>query len=111
MSLLNILDSSIDELASTPVTGATIAFNDTDRSQVMYITPAGTLATLTITFPSATQSRVGQTLTVVCTQIVTALTLSSSGGTFLNALTAFVANGAAQYRKVSSTVWAKVSGV
>jgi len=75
---------------TTPLTGNTISVgNYVDQSH--FITPAGTLAALTITLPAAANSRLGQVVKVWITQAITALTVNvSGGGTILG--TAFAAS-------------------
>lgn len=76
----------------TPTTGNTITvprFND----RYYYITPAGTLATLTLALPSSTNARDGQKVSIFSTQTITALTVTAGsgntmGGTTLSAMTA-----------------------
>lgn len=75
---------------ATPATGGTVtvpAFDD--KRQSVLIDPAGTLATLTVLFPTAAD---GQEIVVSCTQIVTALTITPAAGSLLSALTALAAN-------------------
>jgi hypothetical protein len=89
-------------VATTPLTGATInVARYTDQSH--YITPAGTIATMTFTLPTAANSRVGQVVKLWFTQIVTTLTVNvSGGGTILgSALVAAVVNTPYQYECVS----------
>ena len=76
-------------------TGATVSAT----GSLLLLTPAGTLATLTVAFPSAQN---GQYFTILSTQIVTALTVTNatiSGG----APTALAANSATKYIFFSGT--------
>lgn len=77
--------------------------------ETVYITPAGTIAALTFVFPEDINSRIGQTLCLVSTQIVTTLTVSSSGLTLKGtAVTALAVNTAIIYRKVAALTWLRL---
>jgi len=96
--------------AATPVTGATVVMTDNATGGLLYLTPAGTLATLTINLPSNAKSRIGQIERVFTTQAITALTLGQVGGgaTIVNAPTTLAANGAALFQKVAANTWLRV---
>lgn len=64
----------------TPVNGQTITSTTTKEDETHYITPTGTLATLTITLPHVFDSRQGQIIRVFISQIITVLTVNVSGG-------------------------------
>lgn len=67
---------------STPLTGANIAVTDgaSDNTNVhLIVTPAGTIATLTITLPASSGAVDKQEVLVNCTQIVTTLTVAPNG--------------------------------
>lgn len=76
----------------TPATGATITVG-INQSTTLFINPAGTIATLTINFPSSpanlTRVQLGTS------QTITGLTLGN--GTFIGALTTLAAGGFATY--------------
>jgi hypothetical protein len=77
--------------------------------QVVQITPAGTLATGTITTPAAPVD--GQTLRIFSTQIVTAFTLTANTGQTINgtAVTALAANVAVTYMYSAATAaWFRI---
>lgn len=87
---------SVIPQAVTPLTGATVSA----LGSLLLLTPAGTLATLTIAFPSAQN---GQYFTILTTAIVTALTVTNatiSGGS----PTALAANTSYKYVYFNS-VW------
>ena len=74
---------------NTPTTGFSLTVPNDANS--IALTPAGTLATGTITMPAAPIH--GQIVSIASTQIVTALTHSANTGQVLiGALTALVAN-------------------
>ncbi len=91
---------------NTPTTGFSITISDTVAE--LHLTPAGTLASGTITLPAAPYN--GQTVTVSTTQTVTALTVSPNSGqsvsgapTTITAATPFTM----RYR-TSTTQWRRV---
>jgi hypothetical protein len=93
----------------TPTTGNTIDMNANGQSEFIYITPAGTLATLIIVFPADATSKIGQVESICSTQIITALTLTANSNTILGAaLTAMVANTVYSWRKVAASTWQRV---
>lgn len=98
---------SASPLTGTTVTGSTVTgSSDLD----VYLTPAGTLATLTMAFPSDANSWIGQVLRVLTTQAVTALTVSGSGATIYGtAVTALTAGQVVSYKKLASNVWFRLS--
>lgn len=66
-------------VAATPLTGFTITAT-TYVNQTHYLTPAGVLATGAFTLPTAANSRAGQIVRFVSTQVVTNMTVTVSGG-------------------------------
>jgi hypothetical protein len=74
-----------------PTAGQTVT---SDGSPFLLLVPAGTLATLTVTFPSSPVD--GQQFEAFTTQIITALTMN--GGTVKNPLTAAPANAFARWK-------------
>lgn len=98
---------------SSPVAGATVT-SVRYVDETLYVTPAGTLATLTWTLPTATNSRIGQIKTFLSTQIITALTVTVlGGGTKAGAaLTGAAADEAYSYQCVSvdgSGTWLRIA--
>ena len=81
---------------NAPLTGATLTM--TAQQRRLIIDPAGTIAALTVVFPTAATLIDNQLMGICTTQIVTALTLTAgSGTTILNGPTALlvpVATGA-----------------
>lgn len=77
-----------------PATGGSIKLND--GTNILFLDPAGTLATFSITFPVGSVD--GQTLTILSTQTITALTLAAGTGQTLRATTTTIAaNTAVRY--------------
>jgi len=91
-SFTNVIQEA-DSQYSTPLTGVTVSVNVNDNDTHLIITPAGTIAALTITLPEASNLRDKQTFLCTCTQIVTTLTVDGNGTTVNGAPTAFTANG------------------
>jgi len=90
----------------TPTAGTTITVSDTTRYYVM--TPAGTLATLTVKMPANPVD--GQEVWISSTQVVTTLTHQANTGQTLNgALTTIAVNGfGAWVYKLSNTTWYRI---
>lgn len=74
---------------AVPLTGTTVTVTTGDSWLV--ITPAGTLAALTISLP--TDRTDGETVLVNSTQILTSLTVSGAGTTVVGGPTTLAANG------------------
>lgn len=91
---------------NTPTTGFSLTISN-DVTE-LHLTPAGTLATGTITMPAAPID--GQDVTITSTQTVTALTHNpNTGHTLLGALTTIAANGFARFRfRASTNQWRRV---
>ena len=89
----------------TPSTGMTVVI-PTGQTRA-YITPAGTLATLTIKLPGSPTP--GQEVSIVSSQTVTALTMqTASGGAVAGSPTALVINTEVIMRYTGSVwVWIK----
>jgi hypothetical protein len=92
--------------ATTPTTGFALTLADGILTQIL--TPAGTLATGTITMPANPYD--GQRVTLASTQQVTAVTHNpNTGQTLRGALTTIAADGHATWHYVSSTAtWYRV---
>lgn len=86
---------------NTPTTG----FSYTVTTPVTLFTPAGTLATGTVTMPASPND--GMTVTLMTTQTITALTVSAnSGQSIAGAATTLLANASVTYvYRSSNTTW------
>lgn len=73
-------------------TGFTTTIPDTSDNYRLILTPAAGYANGTIVLPSATAAVDQQTIVVNCTQAVTTLAITSSGGTVTGAPTTLAAN-------------------
>lgn len=92
---------------ATPTTGQTVAVTNDSRDRTLWLSPAGTLAALTITFPSDANSRLGQIVRLGSSQVITALTLN--GATILNtAATLASAGDMYSFQKVAANTWARL---
>lgn len=80
---------------ATPTTGTTVAA--LGPTQLVQLTPAGTLATLTVTMPPTPVD--GQRFRIFTTQTLTALTITAGSGQTINgtAVTTLSANTAVSY--------------
>lgn len=92
--------SSFDSQYSAPIAGATVqvasSSSDADGSENVHLilTPAGTLATLTIKLPLSTDCVDKQEVLVTCTQTVTTLSWNANGATdIVGEPTSFTAGG------------------
>ena len=88
----------------TPTTGQTVAFDNAPQDQVLWITPAGTLASLTITLPSESASRLGQRAVIATNQAITSSTVTGAT-TILNAVSNFSPNDCFAFIKVAANTW------
>lgn len=105
-----------DEYVSDPVplTGELVATNTVKRNETVVITPAGTLAALTFELPASADARIGQTISVFITEIITALTVQVDGGGTIRQASApntSAANSSFAYRCVSvvgTGIWIRI---
>ena len=96
--------------ASSPSTGGTVHCNSAGLDDIQYWTPAGTIATQTYVFPTDAASQLGQIIELTSTQIVTALTITSSGLTLKgSAVTALAVNTPVRWRKVAASTWLRLA--
>lgn len=85
-------DSKVTQYAA-PLTGSTTLITDSQNSVWLILTPAGTIATATLTLPLVSNAVDRQELLVNTTQTITALTISANGGSTVGAPTTLAANG------------------
>lgn len=86
---VDLQDNKITQFAA-PLTGATLQLND--GSTWLILTPAGTIAALTLKLPLNTGVADKAEILVNTTQIVTALTFDANGGSIVGAPTTLAAN-------------------
>lgn len=90
----------------TPLTAFSISAGTGLHDETIFLTPAGTLATGTFIFPTDAKSRIGQKITLVSTQVVTALTITSTNLTLNGAaITALAANVPVTWQKTAASTW------
>lgn len=77
----------------SPTTGSTVLVDDNQSSIWLIITPASTLAALTIRMPLVDNSLDKQELLVNCTQVITSLSFDANGGAVVGAPSTLSANG------------------
>lgn len=95
------------QLAS-PLTGTTVVMTDDAVSGSLYLTPAGTIAALTVTLPTNANSVIGQKETIVTSQTITALTVDGAT-TILGNPTTLAAGGSVTFQKMAANTWARVA--
>lgn len=91
---------------TSPVAAATVVMTADRRDETAYLTPAGTLATLTVTLPANATSQLGQFARITTTQTLTALTVNGAG-TILNNPTTLTAGTTVAFQKVANDTWAR----
>lgn len=87
----------------TPTTGQTVQMENTSNDGTLFLTPAGTLASLTISFPSDANSALGQIRFIGSTQAITSLTMTNA--VFLNSIVSLNANDFYAFQKVLPNTW------
>lgn len=87
----------------TPTTGQTVQMNNDSTDGTLFLTPAGTLASLTVQFPSDAKSVLGQIRFIGTTQAITSLTMT--GASFLNVFNSLNANDCFGFQKVATNTW------
>lgn len=87
----------------TPLTGQTIQMTNTSADGTLFLTPAGTIASLTVNFPSDINSNLGQIRFLGTTQNITSLNLANA--VFLNVFNSLNANDCFAFQKVAANTW------
>lgn len=90
----------VESLVTTvvPLTGATILANIIKKHETIYINPAGTLAALTVTLPDSAHARVGQSINLWFGQVITSLTINTTG---TGTLVGTAVTAATQYQSIT----------
>lgn len=92
---------------ATPLTGATVVMADNDNDGTLVVTPAGTIAALTVTLPTEAASRIGQIERIVTSHIITSLTVN--GATTIGGnVTTLAANAFVTFQKVAANTWRRI---
>lgn len=89
---------------ASPTTGQTVAATSDDKDRTLVLTPAGTLAALTITFPTNAASRLGQVLCITTSQAITALSVTA-GQTITGVPAGLAANDFITFQKIAASTW------
>lgn len=92
---------------ATPTTGQTVNITATDRDVNLWLSPAGTLATLTITLPADGVTQVGQTIRIGSSQIITLLTINGAT-TIYNAVGNIAIGDNFTFEKVAANTWSRM---
>lgn len=86
---------------ASPANGATIVVNDPGTDVDLWLTPAGTLATLTITLPTGFQ---GMRVNIASNQAITLLTINGASSIF-NPLNTLSIGDSFEMVKVGANTW------
>lgn len=92
---------------ATPTAGQTVNITATSSDVVVWLTPAGTLATLTIALPSDGSTQIGQIIRVSTNQLITLLTVNGATNLF-NLPTTLALGGNFNLLKVAANTWVRV---
>jgi hypothetical protein len=87
----------------SPLTGDTVTMVDDDKDRTLILSPAGTIASLTVVFPSDANSRIGQFVCITGNNTVTTMTLT--GATFQGAINSMSPAGFHTYMKIGPGLW------
>jgi len=103
--------SLVDRQLSSPASGATAQMTNNNKDGILLLTPAGTIAALTVNLPDDAVSRIGQVRRIFTSQNITALTLQGFPGnaaqTIFNNITTMAAGDAVAFVKVAANMWAR----
>lgn len=87
---------------AVPLTGDIVTLGNEDT--VLYVNPAGTIATLTVRLPSVAGQAPGKEVCISFSQVVTALTITDMAGATTVASTAGAIATGQEYRYVSAAI-------
>lgn len=90
-TLLTNADDKVTEYFAPAATGFTATLTNNGASKFVVLTPTGAFAAGTIALPAASEALDKQEVLVATTQAVTALTLTSTGATFVGQPTTLAA--------------------
>lgn len=95
---------------ASPLTGTNVTFTTVVTDITLYLTPAGTLASLSVNLPTDANSFIGQTCRIFCSQTLTALSVAAPSGSIVGtSVTALAQYTALVFQKVaSSNVWIRL---
>lgn len=101
----------VDDLGTvvrySPATGGTVSFAANSYDQTIFLTPAATLANLTISLPIEGVSRIGQVVRFGSSKAVTLLAVNGAS-VVLGGQTSLAANTGGSYQKVMANTWIRL---
>lgn len=92
----------------SPATDTVVSFAANDSDQTIFLTPAGTLANLTISLPVEAVSRIGQVVRFGSSKALTNLVINGAS-VVLAGQTTLAANGTGTYQKVMANTWIRLT--
>lgn len=92
--------------AAAPASGATVQMTDNNKDGILLLSPAATLAALTVVLPAEANTRIGQVRRIFTSQNITALTIQGAT-TIYNNVTTMAAGDAVAFVKVDVNMWAR----
>lgn len=103
LSAANVMQSATP---APPTTGGTVTIVNTAMSGLTVVSPAGTLAALTVSLPTDAASTIGQIERIAFRQAITTLTINvSGGGTVSGAPVTAQANDNIGFQKIAANTW------
>lgn len=90
---------------ASPTAGQTVNVRATNQDILLWLSPAGTIASATITLPADNVTRIDQRISFGTSQTITALTINGAT-TIYNAPTTLQAGDLYTMRKVAANTWA-----
>lgn len=92
---------------ASPTSGATVGVTGGFSDTTLWMTPAGTLATLTVNLPSDATSSLGDIVRIGSNKAITLLTMGGAAS-IINGVTALTINQIASFKKVAADTWALI---
>lgn len=92
---------------ASPIAGATVNITEGGDDLLLNLTPASTLASLTVTLPSDGSTRIGQIIRVYTSQTITALTINGAT-TIRDNVTTLLGQDAVAFQKIAANTWGRV---
>lgn len=92
---------------ASPTTGQTVSITATDRDVNLWLSPAGTIAAVTITLPADGVSQIGQVVRIGSSQIVTLVTINGAT-TIFNSPGNLAVGDNFSIEKVAANTWSRM---
>ena len=89
---------------ATPASGAVLNMDDNAQDGMLYIQPAGLLASLTVNLPSEANSRTGQIRSLATSKAVTVLTIAGAV-TIMSAPASMALGACYTFQKIAPNTW------